>query len=141
LIADAGYGGEQNYEYLEKNDITAYVKYNTYKKELKKRDKKNRYKSYRWGYDPQRDELTCPEGQKWKYLYTKTCRNKSGYESTRRMYQCGSCDRCPVKTECTRGNFRQTAFSPRLWQQRQEVKGLLSSKEGIELRKRRCHKV
>ena len=25
VIADAGYGGEQNYEYLDKNEMTAYV--------------------------------------------------------------------------------------------------------------------
>src|SRR3982751_1668014 len=30
VTADSGYGSEQNYEYLEDNDITAYVKYNTF---------------------------------------------------------------------------------------------------------------
>ena len=33
LTADAGYGSEQNYELLEQNNITPYVKYNTFDKE------------------------------------------------------------------------------------------------------------
>lgn len=28
VVADAGYGSEENYEYLEKEKITGYVKYN-----------------------------------------------------------------------------------------------------------------
>lgn len=35
-IADAGYGSEENYDYLEKNEITEIVKYTTYEKEIKK---------------------------------------------------------------------------------------------------------
>lgn len=30
LVADAGYGSEQNYEYLESKGIEAYVKYNNF---------------------------------------------------------------------------------------------------------------
>ena len=35
-IADAGYGSEENYDYLEKNEITGIVKYTTYEKEIKR---------------------------------------------------------------------------------------------------------
>ena len=31
-IADADYGSEENYDYLEKNEITGIVKYTTYEK-------------------------------------------------------------------------------------------------------------
>lgn len=141
VIADAGYGSEQNYEYLEEKDMTAYVKYNTYKKELKKRDRTNRYRTYRWDYDPQEDELTCPEGAKLKYLYTKNYKTQSGWQSTRRMYKCDSCDICKVREECTRSEFRQAAFSPNLWNRKQVVKERLSSQPGISLMKRRSHEV
>jgi hypothetical protein len=33
LTADAGYGSEENFEYLEQEGITGYVKYNTFDKE------------------------------------------------------------------------------------------------------------
>ena len=32
VIADAGYGSEENYDYLEENEITGIVKYTTYEK-------------------------------------------------------------------------------------------------------------
>ena len=36
VIADAGYGSEENYDYLEENEITGIVKYTTYEKETKR---------------------------------------------------------------------------------------------------------
>src|SRR5207249_778150 len=35
LVADAGYGSEQNYQYLEDNNIAAYVKHSHFDKEQK----------------------------------------------------------------------------------------------------------
>src|SRR5690606_15961270 len=35
VVADAGYGSEENYEMLEKNEVEAYVKYNYFHKEQK----------------------------------------------------------------------------------------------------------
>ncbi|WP_218148714.1 hypothetical protein [Myroides guanonis] len=43
LVADAGYGSEENYEMLESKEITAYVKYNYFHKEQKKKMKDNRF--------------------------------------------------------------------------------------------------
>ena len=42
-IADAGYGSEENYDYLEKNEITGIVKYTTYEKETKRSFKKKTF--------------------------------------------------------------------------------------------------
>nr|WP_246120286.1 transposase [Cohnella terricola] len=36
IIADAGYGGEENYEYLDQNEIEAIIKYSTYHREKSK---------------------------------------------------------------------------------------------------------
>ncbi len=36
VVADAGYGSEQNYQYLSDNKIEAYVKYNYFDKDQKK---------------------------------------------------------------------------------------------------------
>jgi hypothetical protein len=36
LVADAGYGSEQNYEYLESRGIEVFVKYNNFHKEQQK---------------------------------------------------------------------------------------------------------
>ena len=42
-IADAGYGSEENYDDLEKNEITGIVKYTTYEKETKRSFKKKTF--------------------------------------------------------------------------------------------------
>ena len=39
--ADAGYGSEENYEYMEREGIVAYVKYNYFHKEQKRSFKNN----------------------------------------------------------------------------------------------------
>src|SRR5690554_6064852 len=41
LVADAGYGSEENHEMLEKKGVTAYVKYNYFHKEQKRKMKNN----------------------------------------------------------------------------------------------------
>jgi len=41
LTADAGYGSEQNYTYLEEQNIEAFVKYNYFHKEQKEHNKQN----------------------------------------------------------------------------------------------------
>ncbi|WP_245237695.1 transposase [Paenibacillus ihuae] len=45
IIADASYGSEENYAYLEKEEITAVVKYGSYHKEKAKLGKKMLVKS------------------------------------------------------------------------------------------------
>ncbi len=46
LVADAGYGSEENYEYMEDNDIEASVKYQYFHKE----------RCEKWRTDPYRTE-------------------------------------------------------------------------------------
>lgn len=141
VVADAGYGSEQNYDYLEEKKITPYVKYGTYRKELKRRNKKNRFRTFRWNYDPGRDELECPEGHPLIFQYTKNYTTDSGYKSTRRVYRCNNCVRCPVRTECTTSQYRQTAFSPGLWKYQQDVKHRLANEDGKALMRKRAHEV
>src|SRR3954468_7267964 len=64
VTADSGYGSEQNYEYLEANDITAYVKYNTFEQEQQGiREKKYPFAAEHLHYNQQQDFYVCPMGQ------------------------------------------------------------------------------
>ena len=68
VITDAGYGSEENYDYLEGAEIDGYVKSGTVDREQKKRRKiaeREQYWSSNWEYDGQQDRFVCPEG---KYL-------------------------------------------------------------------------
>jgi len=141
VIADAGYGSEENYAYLEDQEVEAYVKYGTYDREQKKRRKipeRETYWSSSWEYDEQQDEFTCPQGKRLTYQFTQTVRSENGYRAKRRVYQCTECEHCPVRTQCTRSQYgRRVRFSLSLRKYRQTARERLQSPEGKDLRSQR----
>lgn len=108
LTADAGYGSEENYEYLEQKQIDTYVKYNTFDKELSilksKRKKKNedfhRDKLY---YNQEGDHYSCPMGQHMEKIGERKRRAKSGYLQTTSAYRAQNCQGCPLRGACFKG--------------------------------------
>lgn len=64
LTADAGYGSEENYQYLENNAVEAFVKYNYFDKQQSGNyDKKNPFAAEQLYYNEQKDCYCCPIGQ------------------------------------------------------------------------------
>lgn len=65
ITADAGYGPEENYEHLEKEGITAYVKYGSFNKEQhpgEAEEAKRPFTQDKLYYNRERDCFTCPVG-------------------------------------------------------------------------------
>lgn len=139
VIADSGYGSEENYEGLKELGIESYVKYNYFHKEQKRSFKKQVYRVENLPYDKERDEYICPNNQRLTYEETITKKSKRGYVQTLRKYHCEGCNACPYKAECRKseGN-RVIQVNPRLNELKAEVREKLLSEEGIKLRKRRC---
>ena len=137
-IADSAYGSEENYAYLEQENIQAFVKYNTFHQEIKPRRKPNPFAAEQMHYDEALDTFTCPNGRQLHYKTTQRCQSDNGYESERRIYQCEDCSQCPLKEKCSkaRGN-RTIQVSFRLWKMRANAKHLLLSEQGTALRKQR----
>lgn len=138
IIADAGYGSEENYEYLEENELGTYVKYNMFYQEQKGQLKEQIFRVENLPYDELKDEFTCPNGKKLKYKETRPYKTANGYETERRYYECEDCAGCALKEKCTKaeGN-REIQISFRLNELKQKAKGNLTSEKGIELRKKR----
>jgi len=138
VIADSAYGSEENYDYLEREKMAAYVKYNTFHQETKARHKPNPFAAEQMPYDKTQDVFTCPNGQPLRYKATHHYQSENGFESERRVYVCDDCSQCPLKQQCTKaqGN-RQIQVSFRLWQMRAQAKEKLLSEQGIALRKQR----
>ena len=105
VIADAGYGNEENYDYLEKNEITGIVRYTTYEKETKRSFKKKTFNTENWKYDAEQKEYTCPCGNPVPYKKTVTKKNKSGYLQTYEVYQCENCEGCPFRELCKKSEY------------------------------------
>lgn len=139
VIADSGYGSEENYEYLKEKEIEGYVKYNYFHKEQKKSFKKQIYRVDNLKYDEEKDEYICPNNKRLTYQYTQTDYSKLGYKKTIRKYTCEDCSDCANKKECTKSQSnRSIQINLRQNELRAEAREKLLSEEGIRLRKKRC---
>lgn len=143
VVADAGYGSEENYAFLEKNEIEAYVKYNTYENEQKKSHKKKKpYLAVNFDYNEETDSYQCPQGKTLSYQRTEDSKSKNGYKSPRRVYKCEDCTGCPVKDLCTKGKGPRGIYRGDEFERyRKEVKERFETKEGRELKVKRSTEV
>ena len=139
LTADAGYGSEENYEFLEEKGITPFVKYNYFDKErTDKKHRENPFNADNLFYNTQTDTYYCPAGQPMTYIGERKRKTGNGFLQTHRLYQAKNCEGCPMRGPCHKaeGN-RIIQRSPNLVRHRQKIKHLLESDEGIEKRRQR----
>lgn len=138
-IADAGYGSEENYEYLKENNIENYVKYNYFHKEQKRSFKKQIFRAENMPYDKEKDEYICPDNKKLKYKETVKRKSDTGYIQTLKIYECEDCTNCTHRNLCTKSKYnRRIQINERLNELKEEVKEKLLSPLGIKLRGQRC---
>lgn len=143
MIADAAYGSEENYHWLEEQQIGNYLKYNRFHQETHPPRKaeereKLRFFSANFPYDPHKDEFTCPAGHPMTFQGISKQHTENGYLTERRFYESAHCEGCPLKPQCTKaqGNRRiQVSFKLRDYQR--QAKTNLLSEHGIALRKQR----
>jgi len=143
IVADAAYGSEENYAYLEKHKLGNYLKYTTFYQDThhyRNPDliRKHQFRSDYFDYDPQTDEFICPNKQRLSYLYTGKYKTDHGYESERHYYECKNCQDCPLKSQCTqaKGN-RRIQVSFKLLEYRRQARANLTSEMGKALRTKR----
>ncbi len=138
VIADAGYGSEENYEYLKKEKIEGYVKYNTYRIEDTNKFKNDKFKKENFEYDKENNEYKCPAGKKLKYIFSKNPKTDNGYVTKIDIYECEDCGGCEMKSLCTKSsNNRRIQVNYRLEELKKEAKEKLKTGIGTKLRKKR----
>ena len=147
VVADAAYGSEENYDYLQKHELENYVKYPTFYQDTHHYRnpeiiRKHQFRSDHFEYDPESDQFICPAKKRLSYLYTSKYKTANGYESERRHYECSECQDCPLKPQCTKakGN-RRIQVSFRLIEFRKQARENLTSDLGKELRAKRSVEV
>ncbi|MEJ8548837.1 IS1182 family transposase, partial [Brevibacillus borstelensis] len=106
VIADAGYGSEENYLYAigeEKEPRFDFlIPYGTYLKEKTRKAKKETKNIRNWDYVEKDDCFICPNGRKVPFRKYQTKKNASGYEQSYKIYECEDCTDCPLKSKCTK---------------------------------------
>lgn len=138
LVADAGYGSEQNYELMEAQGITAFVKYNYFHMEQKRKHKQDPFSVQNLYYNQQEDFYICPAGQKLSFIGHATRFSTNGYAAQVSCYQAQRCEGCPMRGQChqAQGN-RLIEVNHRLTQLRAKARELLLSEQGLYHRSKR----
>lgn len=138
VVADSGYGSEQNYEYLFINDITPYVKYNMFHKEQKRKYKTNAFLQQNLFYNLQGNYYVCPMGQHLRFIRDEKRKSEAGYISFVSVYRASRCCGCPVRSLCHKSkNNRQIEVNHKLNAYKEQIRILLTSEEGIYHRGKR----
>lgn len=138
VVADAGYGSEENYEMLENKEITAYVKYNYFHKEQKKKMKNDPFLVQNLFYNREQDFYVCTMGQKMENVGKGKRLSSNGYESQIFYYQAKRCDGCPLRGRCHQSKTnRRIEVNHRLNELKAKANELLTSEKGLEHRSKR----
>lgn len=136
VVADAGYGSDENYGILEEKGIEAYIKYNTFDKEQKAGLKA--FSNDSLHYNQAENYLVCPMGQRMKHIGEGQRVTSSGFVQLISRYQALNCKGCPMRGVCHKaaGN-RIVEINHGLRKHKQAAKERLNTEQGIKYQKRR----
>ena len=143
VTADAGYGSEQNLQWLEDKRITAYVKYSQFDRMQNETIRnKNPFTIDHLEYDEQKNQFLCPIGEPMKHTSWTIEETKGGYAQIKDKYQAKDCKGCFLNDVChqQKGN-RVIEVSLNNQRLKQKADKRLKSKRGVEKRKQRCFDV
>lgn len=138
IVADSGYGSEENYEYMFSNGMTPYVKYNMFHVEQRRGYRNNPFRVSNLFYNPDDDFYVCPMGQKLKFIRQEKRYTASGYQQTVSVYRAGRCEGCPLRGQCHKSKRdRQIEVNHTLDDYKARARELLTSEQGIKHRSNR----
>lgn len=137
-IGDAGFGSEENYDYLKAENIDNYVKYSGFYYEHSKKYKGNPFHKDNFQYDKEKDQFICPNRQILDFDQETIKTSRSEYKSKIKVYKSRSCVNCLLADMCKKGKRdRIIKFSPGFEKHKQILKEKLKTAEGLRLRKQR----
>ena len=121
VIADAGYGSEENYLYAmgeEKQPRFEFlIPYGNYLKEKTRRYQKDIRHASNWTYEEQDDRFVCPNGRYVRFKKYQTKKNASGLEQSFKIYECEDCSDCPLKLSCTKAKGNRQVHWNTIWEE------------------------
>jgi hypothetical protein len=143
LVADAGYGSEENYTLLEQKETVAFVKYGMFDKgQNENHNSKHPFAANKLFYNKEKDCYICPMGQQMGFVGTYTRITATGFKQTVKRYQARNCGSCPLNGACHKSkDNRIIEINENLNRLKQKAYELLNSEEGIARRKKRCFDV
>ena len=138
VTADSGYGSEENYEYMEMEEMVGYVKYNWFHKEQHKPFKEDVFNQANFYYNKDEDYYVCPMGQHINPCGQRQTKSDSSYASVISLYRAQRCEGCPLGGLCKKAKGYRTIYvNHKLNAYKKEAFLLLTSEEGMKHRSQR----
>lgn len=143
VTADAGYGSEENLQYVEDHTIEGYIKYPGFdKQQSEKHRKQHPFAANYLHYNKEKDCFYCPMGQTMHCTATYKRQTSTGFEQTIKQYQAQNCNGCPLRGVCHQSKHnRVIEVNHNLIRHKAIAKEKLNTEEGIKKRKKRCYDV
>ena len=136
-VADAGYGSEENYQYLDKHHIEAYVKPADFDRSQKSSYKPSSFNSDQFEYDTGKDIYLCPAGTPVKNI-GQFKKKQRGLLKTYTKYKASGCRSCPLREACHKQKGNRVILVNHLFRRlRQQAYERLKTERGLYYRKRR----
>lgn len=137
LVADAGYGSEENYQKLTDDFQTKYlIPYGMYEKEQTRSYHKDRRKVANWQYDELNDQYTDPDGIIFMFHNYSIRHDRYGYERKFKVYRSVEYFEDPKREALAttkKGNRRQISVNYNWLYFKNQAKEQLTSKVGRAL--------
>jgi transposase len=138
VVADSGYGSQENYEYMFKRSITPFVKYNMFHAEQHRKYTENIFLTRNLYYNKEEDYYVCPMGQHMEFVRNEKRYTAGGYVQTISIYRAKRCEGCPLRGLCHKSKHnRQIEVNHQLEEYKNQVRKLLMSEEGMIYRSKR----
>lgn len=136
-VSDAGYGSEENYQYLHKQGVEAYIKPTDFDRKQKRNYQPNPFATDQLEYNAIQDEYSCPAGKPMKRIGTRQKR-ESGLLKTYALYRAKGCSKCPLKQACHKQNGNRIIHVNHKGRKlKQQAEQRLKTERGIRYRKQR----
>ena len=138
IVADSGYGSEENYEYMFMNGMEPYVKYNMFHTEQRRKYRNDPFRVSNLFYNDSEDFYVCPMGQKMRFIRQEKRYTASGYGQMVSIYRATRCEGCPLRGQCHKSKRnRQIEVNHTLDDYKARARELLTSEQGLVHRSNR----
>lgn len=138
VTTDAGYGSEENYQWLENEQVEAYVKYNYFHSEQRKKVAQDPFHRNNLHYNKEKDCYYCPMGQAMVKVREYERKTTTGYLQRYSRYEAVRCEGCPLRGSCHKAKGNRTLeVSHNLERLKAKAREKLTSEKGIINRKKR----
>ena len=138
IVADSGYGSEENYEYMFSTGMVPYVKYNMFHVEQRRKYRNDPFRVSNLFYNPQEDFYVCLMGQRMRFIRQEKRHTASGYQQTVSIYRALRCEGCPLRGQCHKSKRnRQIEVNHTLDDYKARARELLTSEQGLKHRSSR----